>query len=192
MKLEKIKYYDIKNTELRNHVLERMNVAGIVNFKEIMEDYKDVKPGNMTTVQAIIAYDPEDKIIFDVKLFDPFHRFSLRGERLYTDSTGWTGWILAWEDPDNGCGMDEIFDAYNGYLFSGYVSPDDGTHFKVYLSDLEEQWVEEYGQENWENADFEEIDCEIQTANPELFFCDHDSDDRGEYLLYTTDESDAR
>lgn len=59
--------------------------------------------------------------------------------------------------------------------------------FYVYLNDLEDYWVEHYGQESWDNAGFEEIDNEIQSSNPELFYCDKGSDDRGKYLLHTTD-----
>lgn len=82
----------------------------------------------------------------------------------------------------------------NGYLFSDYVTPvaEDNTQYKVYLSELKDYWEEKYGQQSWEDADFEEIDNEVQSSNPELFYCDKGSDDNGEYLLYTTDESNAR
>lgn len=73
-----------------------------------------------------------------------------------------------------------------------YVSICDGNEYKIYLSDLEEYWTENYGRDSWDEAEFSDIDSEIQQNNPELFFCDRGCDDRGKYLLYTTDENNAQ
>lgn len=73
-----------------------------------------------------------------------------------------------------------------------YVTPAENKNYYIYLKDLEDYWVEHFGQKDWDDADFNQIDMIIQQNDPELFYCDRGADDRGQYLLYTTNENNAR
>lgn len=147
---------------------------------------------DLNNVNAEVVTD-EDGTLYDVRVFDPFH--NVEGDT-YIGPDGWSNWLLDYTDPA-GNDVDEIIENYDGetqsasYDFPDYVTPDEeyDTYFYVYFSDMEKYWVEEYGQESWDNASFEDIDKEIQTNNPELWYAGNGSNDRGKYLAYTTDES---
>lgn len=110
MKLEKIDYLDITNDELRKKAQEFIEEY-IMNFDEVINEFGD---GKIRVVEVYVAYDPTDNTIFDVEIFDPYHHFTTSsGEALYTDCSGYVGWIAGWEDPE-GNDADTVFDEYDG------------------------------------------------------------------------------
>lgn len=48
-------------------------------------------------LDAQLAIDPREKLLYDVRIFDPHHHLP---QSLYTDFSGWTEWLLGWTDPD--------------------------------------------------------------------------------------------
>lgn len=182
-----------------------MRKLSIHNFHDLSEDVQEsiisefsehfnpeyLSGDDLENVNAEVVLD-EFYGLVDIRVFDPFKTVK---DNVYIGPDGWSDWLMSYTDPA-GNNVDEIIENYDGkpqsasYDFPDYVTPDeqDDTYFYVYLSDLEKYWVEKYGQESWDKAVFDDLNEEIQTNNPELYYSDHGSNYRGEYLSYTTDE----
>lgn len=131
----------------------------------------------------------EDFNLYDIKVFDPYQLVKTEGSTpVYIGPDGWSDWLYDFHDPA-GNSIDTIFEDQDGYVVSSYCTVDerDPHLFYVYLDELESYWVENYGQESWDKAQYEDLDMEIQQNDPELYGCGDGFNDKGKYLLYTTD-----
>lgn len=147
------------------------------------EDYLNGK-FSREEVNVEVVID-EDGTLYDFRVFDPFQ---LVDKELYVYADGWSNWLLEYRDPA-GNDIDTILQDQDGYVVSSYCTVDerDPHLFYIYLDELKSYWIEHYGQENWDEAQYEDLDAEIQQNDPELYGCGTGSNDRGEYLRYTTD-----
>ncbi|MCH3980483.1 MAG: hypothetical protein LKE41_00920 [Prevotella sp.] len=141
-------------------------------------------------VNAEVVVD-EDGTLYDIRVFDPYQLVKNEGSTpLYIGPDGWSNWLYEYCDPA-GNDIDTILQDQDGYVVSSYCTVDerDPHLFYVYLDELKSYWVEKYGQESWDKAQLEDLDAEIQQNDPELYGCGQGSNDKGDYLLYTTDET---
>ena len=149
-------------------------------------DYLTEFPSNEVNVEVVLD---EDGTLYDLRVFDPFRFIKTGGNTmLYIEPDGWSDWLYGYYDPA-GNYIDTILEDQDGYIVSGYCIVDerDPHLFYVYLDDLKSYWVDHYGQESWDKAQYEDLDAEIQQNDPELYACGRGSNDEGEYLLYTTE-----
>ena len=170
-------YFNELTEEQQNHIMndfqENGGNADYLNSKFSREE-----------VNAEVVVD-EDFNLYDIKVFDPY---KLVDNELYIYPDGWSNWLLDYHDPA-GNDIDTILQDQDGYVVSSYCTVDerDPHLFYVYLDELESYWVEHYGQESWDKAQYEDLDLEIQQNDPELYGCGDGFNDKGKYLLYTTD-----
>ncbi len=143
-------------------------------------------PSSEVNVEVVLD---EDGTIYDIRVFDPFHFINTGGHiPLYIGPDGWSGWLLDYHDPA-GNDINTILQDQDGYVVSSYCTVDerDPHLFYIYLDELKSYWVEYYGQESWDKAQYEDLDLEIQQNDPELWGCGDGFNDKGQYLTYTTD-----
>lgn len=151
------------------------------------EDYLNGK-FSRDEVNVEVVVD-EDGTLYDFRVFDPFQ---LVDKELYVYADGWSNWLLEYIDPA-GNDIDTILEDQDGYVVSSYCTVDerDPHLFYVYLDELKSYWVDHYGQESWDKAQLEDLDAEIQQNDPELYGCGDGFNDKGKYLVYTTDPTKA-
>lgn len=174
VKIEIIDFSNIKNEALLKAVLAKMEEVGVKDFAISMSKYNT----DNEHLDAEIAVNSLTKGVLDLRLKDNRNRIT----NVSKYDIGFSEWLLNYRDEENR----NVMDIYLQDRIENFITYVGDSEYRVYISDLKEHWIEENGEDSWHDDDyptFDEIDSDIQTQYPELYFESRETD----YLTYTTE-----